>query len=65
MAEITYDTFHLANGLLALMGIKKLKLGKFKSFSVGKGPFTTIETLARELKREIDSKKLSNIKMYY
>ncbi|MEM5591627.1 hypothetical protein AAHH67_07400 [Niallia circulans] len=65
MAEITYDTFHLANGLLALMGIKKLKLGKFKSFSVGKGPFTTIETLARELKEKLTLKKLSNIKMYY
>jgi predicted esterase len=62
VAEITYDTSHLANGLLALMGIKKLKLGWFKSFTVGKGPFTTIEILARELKREIDSKKIKQYK---
>lgn len=62
VAEITYDTSHLANGLLTLMGIKKLKLGWFKSFTVGKGPFTTIEILARELKREIDSKKIKQYK---
>jgi predicted esterase len=62
VAEITYDTSHLANGLLALMGIKKLKLGWFNSFTVGKGPFTTIEILARELKREIDSKKIKQYK---
>jgi predicted esterase len=62
VAEITYDTSHLANGLLALMGIKKLKLGWFKSFTVGRGPFTNIEILARELKREIDSKKIKQYK---
>lgn len=62
VAEITYDTAHLANGLLSLMGIKTIKLGRFKSFTVGKGPCTTIEILARELKREIDSKKIKQYK---
>lgn len=62
VAEITYDTAHLANGLLSLMGIKKIKLGRFKSITVGKGPCTTIEILARELKREIDSKKIKQYK---
>lgn len=62
VAEITYDTSHLANGLLASMGMKKIKLGRFKSFTVGKGPCTNIEILARELKREIDSKKIKQYK---
>lgn len=62
VAEVTYDTVHLANGLLALMGVKKIKLGLFKSFSVGKGPCTSIDILARELKREIDSKKIKQYK---
>ncbi|QSX24158.1 alpha/beta fold hydrolase [Priestia megaterium] len=62
VAEIIYDTSHLANGVLALMGIKKIKLGLFRSFTVGKGPFTNIEILARELKREIDSKRIKQYK---
>lgn len=62
VAEITYDTSHLANGLLTSMGIKKIKLGRFKSFTVGKGPCTNIEILARELKREIDTKKIKQYK---
>ncbi|WP_377520073.1 alpha/beta fold hydrolase [Priestia megaterium] len=62
VAEITYETSHLANGVLALMGIKKIKIGWFGSFTVGKGPFTTIEILARELKREIDSQKIKQYK---
>lgn len=62
VAEITYDTSHLANGVLALMGIKKIKVGLFGRFTVGKGPFTNIEILARELKREIDSKRIKQYK---
>lgn len=62
VAEITYDTSHLANGLLDSMGIKKIKLSRFKSFTVGKGPCTNIEILAREIKREIDSKKIKHYK---
>ncbi|KPL57816.1 lipase/acyltransferase domain-containing protein, partial [Rossellomorea vietnamensis] len=62
IAEIKYETSHLANGLLASMGLNKIKLGRFKSFTVGKGNFTTIEILARELKREIDSRKIKQYK---
>lgn len=62
VAEITYDTSHLVNGLLASMGIKKIKLGNFKKFTVGKGPCTNLEILARELKREIDAKKIKQYK---
>lgn len=62
VAMAIYDTAHLANGLLAMMGIKKLKVGKFKSFSIGKGTFTTLEILARELKREIDSQRIQKYK---
>ena len=62
VGEISYDTSHLANGLLPLMGINKIKIGRFKSITVGKGPFTNIKILARELKREIDSKKIKQYK---
>lgn len=63
VAEVIYDTAHLANGLLSLLGVEKLKLGRFKKgFKVGKGPYTNIEILARELKREIDSNKVKQYK---
>lgn len=62
VAEITYDTSHLANGILSLMGVEKIKLGIFSNFTVGKGPFTTIDILARELKREVDSKRIKQYK---
>lgn len=62
VAEVRYDTSHLANGLLALMGVEKIKIGRFRSFTVGKGPYTNLEILARELKREIDSQKIKQYK---
>ncbi|RLQ91336.1 alpha/beta fold hydrolase [Planomicrobium sp. Y74] len=58
VAEVTYNTSHLANGVLSQMGLKKIKLGLMKSITIGKGPFTTIKILAQELKREIDSKRI-------
>lgn len=63
-ANIEYKTAHLANGILTGIGIDKLKIGPLKRISIGKGPFTSIEILARELKRELDSqdiKKYENI----
>jgi predicted esterase len=62
IAEVRYDTSHLANGLLALMGVKKIKISPFKKITVGKGPHTNLEILARELKREIDSTRIKKYK---
>ncbi|AXR16908.1 alpha/beta fold hydrolase [Bacillus sp. E25] len=62
VAMVVYDTAHLAAGILSTMGVKNLRLSMFRKFSVDKGPFTSVEILARELKREIDSNRIKAYK---
>jgi pimeloyl-ACP methyl ester carboxylesterase len=62
VANVTYDTAHLSLGILQAMGIKSLKLSFFNKISVSKGPFTTIETLSQELKRELNTNKVKEYK---
>lgn len=62
VATASYDTAHLANRILSSAGVKKFKIGMFKTFSVAKGPFTSLEILARELKREVDSHRIQKYK---
>lgn len=62
VAMVVYDTAHLATGILSAMGVKTLKLGRFRKFSIDKGPFTSVEILARELKRDINSNRIKAYK---
>ncbi|MGM7432608.1 alpha/beta hydrolase [Bacillus pacificus] len=62
VAVVVYDTAHLANGILSTVGVKRLRLGRIRKISIDKGPFTSVEILARELKREIDSNRIKTYK---
>lgn len=59
---VTYDTAHVALGILKTAGIKYINTGFLGKISVNKGPFTDIKTLAHELKRELNLEKSQKYK---